>query len=217
MTHRLRPLGTDLIGLGEPLPPEVAAEAHLLTRCAAAGVRLPVGAVLLDGGRSLGPLRPGEHVLLRALGTRFAIRVSTDDKAGLAAALRAVQQGLPAGARCDVLVLRSAGSVHAGRAVVRARRPYDVVEAVEGEAHELAGEAVRTLHVPRLGRRQRAHRGADPWRTPLPPWGMRLSRLLRDVRRVLGPGDRDLTWADDGRVCRLIGATARMDTWTTTR
>lgn len=204
--------------LGERLAPEVDTEGHLLSRCAAAGVRVPVGAVLLDGAASpgapgLGPLRPDEQVLLRALGGSFAVRASTDDRAGLTAALHDVRQAAPPG-RCDVLVLRSVQSVHAGRVHLRADRPYDVVESVEGEPYEPAGVEVRTLHLPRLRRRQRAHRGADPWRTPLPPWGMRLSRLLRDVRRALDPAldpeGRQITWADDGRVCRLVGAAARM-------
>lgn len=206
MSRRLRPPATDLIRLGTPLPPAVDTEGHLLTRCAQAGVRLPVGAVLLDGGKGLGPLRRSEHVLLRALGTSQAVRVSSDDPAGLGAALLAARQTRPPAGRCDLLVLRSVRSVHAGRAIVRASQPYDVVDAVEGEPYDQAGAEVRTLHLPRLERRwQRAHRGADQWRTPLPPYGMRLSRLLRDVRRALGPGDRVLAWADDGQTCRLLG------------
>ncbi|MBW3638337.1 MAG: hypothetical protein KY451_00555 [Actinobacteria bacterium] len=209
MSRRLRPPATDLIRLGSPLPPAVDAEGHLLTRCARAGVRLPVGAVLLDGGRSLGPLRRSEHVLLRPLGTSQAVRVSSDDVAGLGAALSAAKQAASPAGRCDLLVLRSVRSVHAGRATVRASQPYDVVDVVEGEPYDLAGAEVRTLHVPRLERRwHRAHRGADQWRTPLPPYGMRLSRLLRDVRRALGPGDRVVAWADDGHTCWLVGVAA---------
>jgi hypothetical protein len=197
MSRRLRPPAPDLIRLGSPLPPAVDAEGHLLTRCARAGVRLPGGAVLLDGGMSLGPLRRSEHILLRPLGTSQAVRVS------------AAKQAASLAGRCDLLVLRSVRSVHAGRAAVRASQPYDVVDVVEGEPYDLAGAEVRTLHVPRLERRrQRAHRGADQWRTPLPPYGMRLSRLLRDVQRALGPGDRVLAWADDGHTCRLVGIAA---------
>lgn len=209
MHRRLRPPGTDLVRLGCPLPPDVHAEGHLLTRCAGAGVPMPVGAVLLDGGQSLGSLRRGEHVLLRALGATDAVRMSTDDPHALREALRAARQTAPSTGRCDLLVLRSTRSVHAGRATVSASRPYDVVDAAEGEPYDLAGVEVRTLHVPRLHRRwQRAHRGADQWRTPLPPYAMRLSRLLRDVRRALGPGDRVLAWADDGHACRLVGVAA---------
>ncbi len=205
--HRRPPSpGADLIRLGRSLPPVVDAEGHLLTRCARAGVPMPVGAVLLDGGTSLGSMRRSEHVLLRALGTSHAVRVSTDDPDGLSTALSAARQATPPAGRCDLLVLRSARSVHGGRATVVTSRPYDVVDAVEGEPYDLAGVEVRTLHLPRLNRRwQRAHRGADQWQTPLPPYAMRLSRLLRDVRRALGPGDRVLAWADDGRICRLVG------------
>lgn len=209
MHRRLRPPGTDLVRLGSPMPPEVHLEGHLLTRCARAGLPMPVGAVLLDGGQSLGSLRRNEHVLLRPLGTTDAVRVSTGDPQALPEALRAARQAASAASRCDLLVLRSTRSVHGGRATVSASRPYDVVDAGEGEPYDLAGVEVRTLHVPRLERRwQRAHRGADPWRTPLPPYAMRLSRLLRDVRRTLGPGDRVLAWADDGHTCRLVGVAA---------
>lgn len=206
MTRRLRLPGTDLIRLGDPLPPAVDDEGHVLTRCANSGVRLPVGAVLLEGGKNLGPLRRSEHVLLRALGTSLAVRVSCDDLAGLRGGLSAAEQATPPGGRCDLLVLRSARSVHAGRATVRADQPYDIVDVAEAEPYDLAGAEVRTLHLPRLSRPwQRAHRGADQWRTPLPPYGMRLSRLLRDVGRALGAGERVLTWTDDGQTCRLVG------------
>lgn len=68
-----------------------------------------------------------------------------------------------------------------------------------------AAEQDRELLVPRLRRWQRPHRGADEWRTPLPPWGMRLARLIRAVRRAVGDADLLLEWADDGRRCRLVG------------
>ena len=81
------------------------------------------------------------------------------------------------------------------------------MRAVEGEPEDLTSGEVRELALPRLERPwSRAHRGADAWRTPLPPWGMRLSGLLRGVRRTLGPSAYVVTWADDGRTCRLLGA-----------
>jgi hypothetical protein len=65
-------------------------------------------------------------------------------------------------------------------------------------------EEERVLMVPKLRAWQRPHRGGDVWRTPLPPWGMRLSRLIRSVRRALGDCELLLEWADDGRCCRLV-------------
>lgn len=198
-------LPAGLLRLGAPLPAEVHVEGRLLSRSARSRVRLPSGAVLLEGHEDLGPVVPGEHVVLRVLGTRPAVRVPTDRDAVLAAGVRTVRLAAPAGARQDVLVLRSATSVHAGRALTGGR--HDSIRAVEGEAHELdASDEVRVLDAPRLERPwHRAHRGADPWRTPLPPWAMRVSRLLRDVRQVLGQEPLEITWADDGQVCRLLG------------
>ena len=194
----LTSLPPGLTRLGAALPPGVHEEARALARCAA---HVPVGAVLLQGSDDLGPLTPGEHVSLRVLGSYDAVRVPTGDPAVLAAALRTARLRAPAGARQDVLVLRAAPSVHAGRV---AAGPPDRVRAVEGEAHELDGAVeVRELLLRRLGRLERAHRGADEWRTPLPPWGMRLSRLVRDVLRWVPAGE--LTWADDGHTCRLLG------------
>ncbi len=203
------PLPAGLVRLGRPLPEAVHPEAALLGRCAGAGLPVPAGAVLLAGSDDLGPLAPGS-VLLRVPGSDTALRVATDDPAVLTAAVRTVRLSTPGGARADLLVLRAVDPVHAGRADLTGEGPA-VVRAVEGEAHELftSGD-VRELLVPRLGRCSRAHRGADPWRTPLPPWGMRLSRLLRAVRRLPGTDVvTTVTWADDGRACRLLGVASQ--------
>ena len=205
MPHPASLLPVGLIRLGLPLPPVAHDEAHRLGRCAAARLAMPVGAVLLDGHDNLGPLAPGGQVLLRVLGTSFAVRVSTDQPAALTAGVHAVRLAAHRVGRGDVLVLRAVAAVHAGR--VASSGGADLIRVIEGEAHELDGAAaVRELTVRRLEHRwQRAHRGADAWRTPLPPWAMRLSRLLREVRGVLGPGAFELTFADDGRTCRLLG------------
>ena len=233
------PLPPGLLRLGSPLPAALHPEAALLSRCASVlGAALPTGAVLLDGSDDLGPLVPGEHVVLRVLGAYAAVRAPTDSDAALAAGVRAARRAAPAGGREDVLVQRAAPCVHAGRIVLRQVPPGrdepgravpgqagpgqagpgqagpgrgraapgapDVARAVEGEAHDLEGAAeVRELRLHRLGRWERPHRGADAWRTPLPPWGMRLARLVRDVVRVVPA--TELTWADDGRTCRLLG------------
>lgn len=101
----------------------------------------------------------------------------------------------------------SDAAVHAGSVRLQHRTAVDVVLArevtVAARVAGAAGEA-RTVLVPRLRRWQRPHRGADEWRTPLPPWGMRLARLLRAVRRALGDADVVIDWADDGRRCRLV-------------
>ncbi len=215
-----------LVRFGDPLPPAVGPKAALLSRCAGAGVRVPAGAVLLDQGgpepttAALGPLRPGERIALRSAfdGEDGAVRsaagryasvlhLSTDDPAALAGALHAVWASGP-GTRRDLLVMRMVDAVHAGVAVLQEDFEDDLVEAVEGTAETLVGGTateVRRLLVPRLRHRwERAHRGSDHWRTPLPPWAMRLARLLRGVRRVVPAGDWDLEWADDGQHCWLL-------------
>jgi hypothetical protein len=98
-------------------------------------------------------------------------------------------------------------AVHAGSARLAHGRQLDVVHAREVTvAARVAGKDgdVRELLVPRLRRWQRPHRGGDAWRTPLPPWGMRLARVLRAVRRAVGDADLVVDWADDGRCCRII-------------
>jgi len=199
------------VSLGRPLPPTADPGLALLSRCAAAGLRVPAGSVLLDDGA-----RPGHealHGLRRCdlVTVRPAVGgpVPQDDVDALVTALAAAY-----GDGRDVLILRAVPAVHAGTA--RLCAPMDVVDAVEGDADQLLrglAPELRRLRVPALRRRlQRAHRGGDEWHTPLPPWAMRLSRLLRDVRRVLGRedvrGEREVEWADDGRVCWLLQVSA---------
>ena len=101
----------------------------------------------------------------------------------------------------------SDAAVHAGIARLSRRTPMDEVHVREVTvAAQTAGKAddERVLIVPKLRGWQRPHRGGDVWRTPLPPWGMRLSRLIRSVRRALGDAELLIEWADDGRRCRLV-------------
>lgn len=117
---------------------------------------------------------------------------------------RCAHAGIPVAPASDA-------AVHAGTARLSRTAAADAVTAREVTvAARVAGAAgeERLLQVPRLGRWQRPHRGADAWRTPLPPWGMRLARLLRAVRRALGDAELVIDWADDGRTCRLVGVRA---------
>ena len=192
------------------LPAHAPEPARLLARCVQAGLptvpttllpEVPEGsdAELVS---ALGPLPPGlvDLVALGATPAAVVADLPVDDLRALAAGLRTARLlGEP------VLVQPVVPSVHAGRAELRAASLVDVVLAVEGRAHEVSSsDEVRRLEMPVLRPRQRAHRGADEWRTPLPPWGMRLSRLLRRVRTVLPGRDLDVDWADDGRTCRLL-------------
>ena len=101
----------------------------------------------------------------------------------------------------------SDAAVHAGTARLSRRTPMDEIHVreVTVAAHTAgAADDVRVLLVPRLRSWQRPHRGGDVWRTPLPPWGMRLARVLRAVRRAVGDAELEVEWADDGRRCRLL-------------
>jgi hypothetical protein len=114
--------------------------------------------------------------------------------------VRCAHAGIPVAPASDA-------AVHAGTARLGHGRGLDVVTAREVTvAAKVAGHEhdERELLVPRLRRGRRPHRGGDEWRTPLPPWGMRLSRMLRAVRRAIGDADVVVDWADDGRRCRLV-------------
>ncbi|GAC1441460.1 MAG: hypothetical protein NVSMB55_09270 [Mycobacteriales bacterium] len=113
---------------------------------------------------------------------------------------RCAHAGIAIAPASDAAVHGGVAELIRGHAVDRVRaREVTVAARVAG-----AAEDERELVVPRLGRWQRPHRGADEWRTPLPPWGMRLARLLRAVRRAIGDVDGVIAWADDGRRCRLV-------------
>ncbi len=118
---------------------------------------------------------------------------------------RCAHAGIPVAPATDA-------GVHAGEADLRPGAPTDEVRAREVTvAARVSGAAqseVRVLLIPRLARWHRPHRGADAWRTPLPPWGMRLARLLRAVRRAVGDVDLLVRWVDDGRTCRLVAVNA---------
>jgi hypothetical protein len=192
------------VRLGSPLPAGVTEPLQLLARCAAAGLPVAGGVVVLETSTGsdaelVARLRTLPSAPLDLPPTAYGLDPA--DIPALAGALRA------AFARGGAVLARpQVRSVHAGTAAMRPGAACDVARAVEGQAHEVVGsDDVRTLRMPVLRRsRQRAHRGGDEWRTPLPPWGMRLSRSLRDVRRVLGDRDLDVEWADDGRTCRLL-------------
>lgn len=196
------------VRLGRPLPTGADPAVALLARCATSGLRVPDGAVLLNDGAppTSCPLDLFPPRALVAIRPAVGAPVPYDDAVALTAALTAAY-----GVGRDVLVLRAVDAVHSGTA--RLLAPMDLVQAVEGEASGLllgTVPEVLGLRVPALRRKlQRPHRGGDDWRTPLPPWGMRLSRLLRGVRRAVGAGGRTVEWADDGRVCWLVQVSTR--------
>lgn len=103
--------------------------------------------------------------------------------------------------RRDVLVMRMVNAERAGAAFSEREFEDDLVNHTHGTAERLlAGEiAGESITLPKL-------RGWEKSALPagLPPWAVRLQRLLRDIRRWLGNQDWDVEWADDGKVCWLV-------------
>lgn len=122
-------------------------------------------------------------------------RVDFGDDVATAAALSAIWtalERLPAG-RADVLVLEEVAAEYAGVALIGGAT--DEVTLTRGDATDLPPT------LPRL----------SAWAVPedaLPPFARRLQMLLRGARRTFGRGLWQVEWADDGRICYLIGAAA---------
>jgi pyruvate,water dikinase len=145
----------------------------------------------------------------QSLAGYFTSRLHVDprDGAALAAALAEVwgsAERTSGTFRRDVLLLQMVDACHAGVAFSEQEHEDDLANVVAGTADRLVSGAVAgdTLLLPKL----------RPWEDPpgtaslLPdqPFAPRLQRLLRDIRRVFGPGDWDIEWADDGERCWLI-------------
>jgi len=118
------------------------------------------------------------------------LHVNVGDAPAMSAALCAVWSAALAhgGAlRRDVLVMEMVAAQCAGTAVTHPAQKTDTVTLSDGGA----------MILPRLRRWQRPS-------TDLPPFAQRLQQLLRGTRRTFGPGDWQISWADDGLVCWLI-------------
>lgn len=126
--------------------------------------------------------------------------VAVDDADALsdavAAVLASAERHEPAPARRDVLVLAMVPAARAGVAFTQASFQDDLVDHTAGLGDRLLGGAVTGVRE-QLAVRVRGERTAAGWRG-------RLQALLRDVRRVFGPGDWDVEWADDGTRCWLL-------------
>ena len=200
--------------LGQPLHPAWPTAFGLTSLAASRGVAVPAGALLNTPHLTLAQFRarlPGDLGAGELLDLRSA---TLRDRPALGRTAAELHAALP---DCwddgGLLLTPAVAAVHGGTA--RLRRPADsdptdsdptdcdaVVAFELTPAGRASGDGGRALAVPRLGRWQRAHRGGDPWRTPLPPWGMRLARLLREVRPLADGGT--LEWADDGHRCWLL-------------
>jgi len=205
---------------------------QLLDQAARAGLPVPAGAILLDdffrfavekklaqpsGDRiiisdaelwhntlrySIRLPRFGRPVGVHAAqdfstGRAPAAAVNFDDPLSAAAAVAAMWSTWPTSgdARRDVLLIEAVVPEVEGTAATKAGAKTDTVS-----LHAALG-STDSLDLSRL----------EGWRRPdatLPPYARRLQQLLRGARRTFGPGDWRVDWADDGRVCWLLGATS---------
>jgi len=218
------------LGAGRARRRHVAQSGQLLDQAAKAGLPVPPGAILLDellhvflskgllehqGGRLFVPDPELFHntlfysvrlpsfnrpVLLRpAFDNAIPVHGPIDfgDDIAAAAALSAIWSSMNHAAveRADVIVIEQVEATHAG--TVLTSDTADEVTLTLGDAARLPP------NLPRLSR----------WSAPdtaLPPFYRRLQMLLRGVRRTFGPGTWQIEWVDDGQVCYLIGATAKI-------
>lgn len=192
----------------------IGPKAALLDRAAAAGLPVPRGVVIPDGVappsakalslraplavRSAFSAEDGHHRSM-AGAFRSELHVAAADVAAAVARVRASADGHPGPLRRDVLVMEQVDARHAGVAATEQDHGTDVVNVVAGLADRLLGGAEQGDRVTLRRLRSRRDR-ADA----AEPWQRRLQALLRDVRRVVGDGDWDVEWADDGAVCWLV-------------
>jgi rifampicin phosphotransferase len=210
----------------------IGPKAALLDRCARAGLAVPPG-VVVQHERLRGPAGAtmadvADQLAALGLGARVAVRsafsaedgahsshagafrtrldVAATDPGALGEAIAEVLASADdvdiEVARRDVMVLRMVPAVRAGVAFTEADFEDDLVDHVAGLAAGLVGGQVSGERetLPRLRRFERGR----------PGWRGRLQALLRDVRRVLGPGAGpgvrgwDIEFADDGARCWLV-------------
>ncbi|MFN3427712.1 MAG: PEP/pyruvate-binding domain-containing protein [Candidatus Thermochlorobacter sp.] len=103
--------------------------------------------------------------------------------------------------RRDVLIMEMVDAHISGVAFTEREYEDDLVNYTSGTAEQLVSGKVEAhvLLVPKLNWYE-TRLACEP----LPPWAERLQTLLRKVRRIFGPHDWDIEWADDGQRCWLI-------------
>lgn len=106
--------------------------------------------------------------------------------------------GRPRGVRRDVIIQDMVIARRAGVVFTEREHEDDLVNATEGTAEDLLAGRVpgEAYTLPKRRGRERA--------TEEDPASARLQVLLRDLRRVLGEGDWDVEWADDGNRVWLV-------------
>ena len=209
-TARIVPLGSGAMSrLG--VPPKAA----LLDRAARAGLPVPAGFAITDGGLNGAAVNSAlaglGHVSLTGFAVRSAfgaedgsarslagwfdseLRVGRSDVVESVGRVRASADVRDGEFRTDVLVMTMVDARDSGVAFTEPGTYDDLVNAVDGTAERLvAGEVAGTAT--KLPRIERADEG----------WPRRLQRLLADVRDEFGDEPWDVEWADDGERCWLV-------------
>lgn len=220
------------VGSGRARKRHVSGVGRWLDAAAQGGLPVPAGAVLLDeffrvsldkglahesGGRATIPDAELWHntlfysVRLPRFVRQIVVRASCAEAGGLApagppvnfddphqaaravAATWSVWANGEAAARRDVLLLETVAAATSGLATTITGEESDEV-ILFGD-----GPAVQSLTIPQLHGRPTVAQ---------PPFIRRLQQALRGARRTLGPGAWRMEWADDGRICWLVGIAA---------
>lgn len=195
----------------------VGNEGILLDVAAGAGLPVPAGAILLDTfyqlclKHGLLTLIDGQviipdplllsHVLYEEahlprlsrpvtitpiLSTNQPLAVLAQEPIPLAKALEQAWSAIEANSRHDLVLLESTESENSGLAYSQQAYQDDLVYG-----------GGQTIALPQLQSWESATTG-------LPPFAGRLQKLLRGLRRTLGPGNWAVNWADDGQICWLV-------------
>jgi pimeloyl-ACP methyl ester carboxylesterase/phosphohistidine swiveling domain-containing protein len=212
-----------VLGSGTAAADGVAPKAAFLDRAKSAGLCVPEGIIVPDGGGVEVPSWLGDSLAVRsAFGTEdgaaesraghydTVLRVSHNEAP---AAVERVLASADDTVRRDILVMEMIEAATSGVAFSEPGYADDLVEWTAGTAERLvAGNAqATTTQLARL------HPGERPDDSG---WEGRLALLLRDVRNVFGERGWDIEWADDGTDCfliqiRPITAPTRRDDWFT--
>lgn len=115
------------------------------------------------------------------------VAVSAQEPMALAAALEQAWSASGADSGHHILMLESIKSENRGIAYSEAAYQDDLV----------AGAGPK-ISLPQL-------QSWEPSTAGLPPFAGRLQKLLRGLRRTFGAGNWAVEWADDGRICWLVG------------
>ena len=209
-TARIVPLGSGAMSrLG--VPPKAA----LLDRAARAGLPVPAGFAITDGGLNGAAVNSAlaglGYVSLTGFAVRSAfgaedgsarslagwfdseLRVGRSDVVESVGRVRASADVRDGEFRTDVLVMTMVDARDSGVAFTEPGTYDDLVNTVDGTAERLvAGEVAGTAA--KLPRIETADEG----------WPRRLQRLLADVRDEFGDEPWDVEWADDGERCWLV-------------